>query len=60
MGRKALFNVKSLEIGCKIAFPERKRKYIYQYLNNFNRHNEPKKFGKFEGMGGELYIERIA
>ena len=44
MGRKPKFDVKSLEIGQKMPFPKVKRKWIYQYLNNFNKANDGKKF----------------
>lgn len=61
MGRKPLFDVESLEIGGKIRFPVRKIKYIYQYLNNFNRKKRAvkKEFSKVE-IGGDTFIERIS
>lgn len=40
MGRKAIFDVRSLKIGQKLPFPRSKAEYIYQYLNNFNRQAE--------------------
>lgn len=60
MGRKPLFDVESLEIGQKLPFPKRKIKYIYQYLNNFNRKDREiiKEFAKAE-VGGDTFIERI-
>lgn len=56
-GRKPLFDVKNLKIGQKLRFPRRKEKYIYQYLNNFHKHNSGKKFEKVE-ENGELFIRR--
>jgi hypothetical protein len=58
MGRKALFDVKSLKVGEKLAFPKKRWPFLYQYLNNFNRANPTKKFGKVE-KDGQLLIERI-
>jgi hypothetical protein len=65
MGRKAKFDVKSLEIGEKLPFPKNKRKWIWQYLGNFNKSNPDKKFdfiedgtdGSFGGPG--IFIVRV-
>lgn len=59
MGRKPIFDVKSLKIGQKLRFPKGKKKYIYQYLNNFHTHNEGLKFEKVE-QDGEIFIKRVA
>lgn len=64
MGRKALFDVKSLKIGQKLPFPKRKVKYIYQYLNNFNRSAEsqglPNRYGMHLDLEDTYYIKRIS
>ncbi len=59
MGRKALFDVKSLKIGQKLPFPNSKKKFIYQYLNNFNRQNEEREYKKIE-VDSKIFIERVA
>lgn len=59
MGRKAKFDVKSLKIGQKLPFPANKRKYLYQYLNNFNR-QKVGIFGSIEDNEGKIFIQRIA
>jgi len=57
MGRKAKFDVKSLKIGEKLPFPANKEKYIYQYLNNFNRMGVGK-FVHIEDKSGKIFILR--
>jgi hypothetical protein len=59
MGRKAKFDVKSLEIGEKLPFPKNKRHWVWQYIRNFERANKPKKFGFVDNDGG-LFIKRTA
>lgn len=58
MGRKPIFDVKSLEIGQKLRFPKRKKEYIYQYLNNFHRSDPEKKYQKVE-KDGKIFILRV-
>ncbi len=57
MGRKPIFDVKSLKIGQKLPFPKSKGKYIYQYLNNFHLQVEGAKFVKVE-EDGKIFIKR--
>ena len=59
MGRKPKFDVKSLEIGQKLPFPKNKGTWIYQYLNNFHRQDEERKYKKVE-EDGKLFIERVS
>lgn len=59
MGRKAKFDVKSLKIGQKLPFPANKERYIYQYLNNFNR-LDIGIFAHERDELGKIFIKRIA
>ncbi len=59
MGRKAKYDVKSLEIGEKLPFPKVKRKWVWQYLRNFKRANTGKDFD-FKETDEGLFIERTA
>lgn len=59
MGRKAKYDVKSLKIGEKLPFPKVKRNWVWQYLRNFNKANEGKKFGFIED-DGKIFIERLS
>lgn len=48
MGRKTIFAPETLAVGEKMEAKGKVRKYIYQYINNFNRRlertNTPMKF----------------
>ena len=63
MGREAIFDVKALKKGEKLAFPKRKEKYIYQYLNNFNRaakkKGDPNRYTVWKDLENGVYIKRI-
>lgn len=64
MGRKAIFDVKTLKKGQKMVFPKSKEQYIYQYLNNFNRaaksEGRPHRYKRMKDLEGTLYIRRIS
>lgn len=59
MGRKAKFNVEMLEIGQKMPFPKSKKKYVYQYLNNFRERVKGTDYRHVE-ENGSIFIERIS
>lgn len=64
-GRKPLYDVKSLEIGQKLALLGVGKTYSYQYLRQFNRRGEQKFKRVVEGENlplrqQKIFVERIA
>lgn len=59
-GRKPIYDVKSLEIGEKLALSKKTKKwYMHQYAYSYNENHYPKRF-KAEWINERAHIIRIA
>lgn len=58
LGRKPKYDIKSLEIGQKMALRGQAKKFSNQYLYNFNKRGDEKFIRVIEGSS--VFIERIA
>lgn len=59
MGRKPIYDVKTLEIGAKMELLGKAKKYSDQYIYNFNSTNSGNKYRKVKD-GKRIFVERIA
>lgn len=64
-GRKPIYDVKSLEIGQKLALTGPSKYYAYQYIRHWNRSGEKKFKRTVEGSEKPLpqqrvFVERVA
>lgn len=59
LGRKPIYDVKTLEIGAKMELLGKAKQFPDQYIYNFNGNEDGRKYKKVV-KGKKLFVERIA